>query len=211
MSKFSAKEAFKFGWATVKANVWFFIALFAAVILIYIGFDRLAAITKEDTISSTVVGLASWILQILISIGLIRVPLKFIDGQKAEFGDLVTGGKWFFKYFAGSLLYMLIVLGGLILLVVPGVIWAVRFQFFGYLIIDRGLGPVEALKKSWAITKGSFWDLIIFSVLLALVNALGVLALVVGTLITAPISLLAMAFVYRKLLSSATPAPAITA
>ena len=210
-SKFSAKEALRFGWATVKNNFWFFLALFAAIVLIYLGLGRLAAITEKNALASALVGLVNWVIQILISIGLISIPLKFLDRRKAVFGDLVSGGRWFLKYFTASVLYMFIILGGLILLIIPGVIWAIRFQFFGYLIVDRNLGPVEALKKSWAITKGATWDLAMFSVLLMLINMLGLLALVVGLLITAPISLLAMAFIYRKLLGSQTPQPSSTA
>jgi uncharacterized membrane protein len=210
-SKFSSKEALKFGRETAKNNLWFFMALFAAIFLIYLGLGRLAALTEKNALASALVSLVNWVLQILISIGLISIPLKFINGQKAAFGDLVAGGRWFLRYFTASVFYMLIILGGLALLIIPGLIWAIRFQFFGYLIVDRNLGAVEALKRSWAITRGATWDLAIFSVLLMLINMLGLLALGVGLLITAPISLLAIAFVYRKLLSAMNapvPAPA---
>jgi len=93
------------------------------------------------------------------------------------------------------------VLGGTILLIVPGVIWAVKFQFFSYFIIDKGLGPIEALKKSSAITKGVKWNLLGFDLLIGGIALLGVLALLIGLLAAIPTAMIAMAFVYRKLLA----------
>jgi uncharacterized membrane protein len=96
-------------------------------------------------------------------------------------------------------LYGLIVLGGLILLIVPGIIWGIQFQFFAYYILTEGCSPVEALKKSAAITKGSKVNLFLFGLLMALVNLAGLLCLVVGLVVTVPTTLVAMAYVFRKL------------
>ncbi len=207
--KFSNKEALRFSWEVTKANLGFFISLFAGVLVIYLGFGVLQNFADRHSLLSLVVSLADWFLQVMVSIGLLTIPLKFVDGQKADYGHLFSGYHHILRYFSASLLYMLIVLGGLVLLVVPGIIWAIRFQFFGYLIVDKNLGPIEALKRSWAITKGSVGELFTFSLLLALINLAGMLALMVGLFITVPISLLATAFVYRKLLGvSSQPATA---
>ena len=106
----------------------------------------------------------------------------------------------FFDYLIGSILYGLIVVVGLILLIIPGIIWAIKFQFFDYLIVDKGLGPIDALEKSSDITRGVKWDLFAFGILLAIINILGFLCLVVGLFVTIPVTLVAMAFVYRELL-----------
>ena len=84
-------------------------------------------------------------------------------------------------------------------MIVPGLIWGVRFQFFGYLIVDQKLGPIEALKRSATITKGSLWQLFSLWNVIALINLLGVLCLLVGLFATLPVSMIAMAYVYRKL------------
>jgi len=67
----------------------------------------------------------------------------------------------FFPVFLfGLILYTLITLVGTILLIIPGIIWGIKFQFFGYFIVDKGLEPIEALKRSAAITKGVRWSLL---------------------------------------------------
>jgi uncharacterized membrane protein len=88
-----------------------------------------------------------------------------------------------------------------ILLVIPGIIWSIRFHFFSYLIVDKGVSPIEALKKSSKITKGTKWDLFLFGILLVFINILGALALLVSLFVTMPATMVANAFVYRKLLS----------
>jgi uncharacterized membrane protein len=147
--------------------------------------------------------------------GLITISLKLIDGSKAELGDLFSRVHLFFKYLGGEILYGLIILAGLVLLIVPGVLWALKFALVGYFIMDRELGPVEALRKSAAATAGAKWNLFLLVLLLAGINLLGALALVVGLFATIPTTVVAVAFVYRRLLaqleaSASAPAQAIS-
>jgi len=133
--------------------------------------------------------------------GVNQIALRFCDGEKGEFADLFSCFPLFFKYLFGSILYRLIVLGGIILLIIPGIIWAIKFQFFSYFIVDKGLGPIESLKRSSAITRGAKWDLFLFGLLLGLINLLGAICLFIGLFATVPTAMVAMAFVYRKLLA----------
>ncbi len=206
--KFSSKEALTFGWNTFKNNFSFLISLFAGIAVIYLGLGALQSYADQhSTILSLIVSIIDWLLRLSISVGLIEIPLLILDGKPADYGHLFSGYRHLISYFTGSILYMLIILGGLLLLVVPGIIWAMRFQFFGYLIIDKGLRPVEALKASWAMTRGEVWHLFTFALLLALINVAGLLALTVGLLVSAPVSILSVAFVYRKLMNQHQLAP----
>jgi uncharacterized membrane protein len=73
-------------------------------------------------------------------------------------------------------------------------------QYTTYLIVDKNLGPIEAIKKSWSVTRGNTWNLFFFGILLGLINILGMVCLLVGLFITIPLGMLATTFVYRKLL-----------
>ena len=86
----------------------------------------------------------------------------------------------------------------------PGVIVGLMFMFTTFIVIDRGLGPIEAMKESRRITDGHKWTLLGFSLMLVLINLLGMLALVVGLLVTIPVSSLALVQAYR-LLGGRTP------
>ena len=81
------------------------------------------------------------------------------------------------------------------------VILAMGLMFVPYLVIDRGLGPIEAMKESWRVTKGHKWQLFFLFLALIGLNILGAIALIIGLLVTVPISMLAAAHAYRTLTS----------
>jgi uncharacterized membrane protein len=107
----------------------------------------------------------------------------------------------FWRMVGAGILYGLIVLAGIILLIVPGIVWAVKFSLCFYFVIDKGLGPVQALKASSRTTIGVKWPLFGFGLLCGLINLLGLLCLVVGVFVTYPTVLIAHALVYRQLLA----------
>jgi uncharacterized membrane protein len=134
-----------------------------------------------------------------VGLGLIHVNLKFTTEHTAKFSDLLTKLPLFWTYFISSIYYSCIVLVGTLLLIVPGIIWGLRYQFFGYLIVDQGLKPKVAFQASKKLTHGHLGKLFLFGLVLLGINLLGALALLVGLLVTIPVSLLAIAKVYRLL------------
>lgn len=202
---FSISEALRFGWHTTKKHFWFFVQVLLIMGLITYGpgiimrsFDDMALPTLV-TIFFFIAGVALWVVQLLLSIGLIRIVLANVDNHKASLEDLFTGVPYLGNYVLGSLAYGLIVLLGLVMFVIPGIIFAVRFQFYQYLIVDKDMNPIAALKESWRITRGSFWQLILFALAVVAVNFVGVFALGIGLLWSIPTTLLAMGWVYRRL------------
>ena len=207
--RFSKGEAVRFGWNVMKSNLGFFIGLLIVVILIYIALtvpQIIAELIREDvpTLSLVLVialRFLKLVIYLVIQMGFIKIALRFCDNEKAKFEDLFSCFPLFFKYLFGSILYELILIGGMILLVIPGIIWGIKFQFFSYFIVDKGLGPIEALKKSSVITRGTKYNLFLFNLLLVVINLLGALCLLIGLFATIPTTRVAEAFVYRKLLA----------
>ena len=200
MAKFSKGEAIKFGWTTVKNNFGFFICIFIIMGLIHFAPNCIGHLIGWGKSGRTfVINIISLILSVIVTMGFINIALKLSDAQKAQIADLFTCVPLFLNFIIGSILYVLIVFAGMIILIIPGIVLAIKFHFYSYLIIDQGLGPIEALKKSSSITKGVKWNLFLFGLLLAAINILGVIALFVGTAVTMPIVVVALAFVYRQL------------
>lgn len=206
--KFSKREAIKFGWQTMKQNFWFFVGLLVvAGIVMFVPPFLLHRLLEEDIpVVSSAVDLLRNFLEIWISLGLIKITLNFCDNLKSKIADLFSRPKLFFRYLFAVILYTLTVFVGLILLIVPGIYFGIRLQFYGFFIVDKKAGIVESLKGSWQITKGSFWNLFFFGLLLALINLAGFAVFLVGLFVTIPTTLVASAFVYRKLLGIKTEA-----
>lgn len=200
--KFSKGEAIRFGWDTMKSHFWLFVGFLIVAFLLQIVPGMIAEFVREQVpLLSFLINVASWVVSLVIQMGIIRFALRFCDNETGKFSDLFSCFPLFFKYLFAAILNGLILLGGTILLIIPGIIWAIQFQFFSYLIVDKGLGPIQALKKSSALTKGSKWNLFMFGGLLFLINVLGALCLLIGLFATVPLALVAAAFVYRKLLA----------
>ncbi len=75
------------------------------------------------------------------------------DGR-TDYGDIFRGFSVFPAAVAVSFLYGLIVTGGLLLLVLPGVIWGLAFVFAQYSVLDRKTGVRGSFRYSSAITQG---------------------------------------------------------
>lgn len=142
----------------------------------------------------------SFCINLLLGMGLIKISLNAYDDKKNSITDLAEPYSLFFNYVVGMILYGLIIFAGLILLIIPGIYWGVRFYFYGYAIIHRSLGPVEALKASYALTEGKVLFLIPYFLLIFLINIALLVFLFIGPVVGMIISSLALTYAYRKLL-----------
>lgn len=233
---FSKKEAISFGFNVAKKNFFYFISVFVVIIFInaFLNIFQAGLATQSQLGLSFVLAIAKIIFGVVIGMGLIKVALEFVDGQKPKIQD-VFYTKSIVSYFLATLVtgilscaaalilivpavvlavlifsHLFNILTGLIVVVlfvlclVPVIILSIKLQFATYLIVDKSLGVSEALSKSWNMTKGIKLNLFLFAILLLLVNLLGILVVLAGLLVTIPLSMVALAYVYRKILSQAS-------
>ena len=132
-------------------------------------------------------------------LGLLRYSLTLHDRSRVDFRDLASDLAQFLYFLLAHILYSAIVTVGLILFIVPGIVWAVQFQFFGLCIVDQGLGPIDALRRSSEITRGSRWQLFGLNLLTIVIGLFGFLCLVVGLIPAVSIRLVSLARAYRSL------------
>ena len=71
-----------------------------------------------------------------------------------------TGFKYMWKYFLVTLMFGIFVLAGLLLLVIPAIIFAVWFSLSTFLVLDKKLKIKEAFVKSKSLVKGKFFKVI---------------------------------------------------
>lgn len=85
-----------------------------------------------------------------------------------------------------------------------------RLMFASYFVVDQKRGPIQSLRDSWRISRGVVWKLIGLVFVLSVINLAGILAVFVGLLVTFPISLVSIAYVYRALSGSGDSVPTPT-
>ena len=92
------------------------------------------------------------------------------------------------------------VLLGLMALVVPGIILGLGWMFTQALIVDRNLGPIEAMQTSWRLTRGEKGGLLLWMLVCAGICLLGAMACGIGLFVAAPICGLGTLMIYEDLL-----------
>lgn len=200
MARFSQSEAIRFGWEKVKANLKFFIGLSVAILAVYVLANVIGgALGKAGGFMVFLFQVAFFFLSTYVAIIVSRMALNFVDNGSSTWAELFPPRVNYWTYLLASVLFNLITFAGTLLLIVPGVIWGLMFAFYNYFIIDKQVGVMDSLKASAAATKGSRWNLFLFFLTLLGINILGLLALVVGLVVTLPLSALATAYVYRQL------------
>lgn len=202
--QFSPGNAIRFGWETFKKRPWFFVGATFIIAVLYAlasgissGIDTmLGGSAEEPTIVGSIVNYA---LGTLISMGVTAFYLAaYANPHTAEF-SMLWHPQPFWKFLGASILTTLAIVIGFVLLVVPGIIALLFFMFSTFIVIDRGLGPIEAMKESMRITEGNRWPLLGLICLLFLILIAGALALGVGLLVAMPVATLAFVHAYRVL------------
>lgn len=193
--RFDAREALGYGWGVTKRKLGFFIVFFLLVACVWIAADQLVEFLLPHFLEKT----GELAVQALIGIVVVWCSLRVFDGREVDWRRAYASGTVVGNYLLTQLLYCLIVAGGLILLIIPGIIWAVQFGYAGYVVLDEGLSPVDALKRSAQLTRGSRTELVLLALLLIGVNLLGALALVIGLFASVPTTWMAWTWTYRRL------------
>ncbi len=88
---------------------------------------------------------------------------------------------------------------GLICLIVPGIFLMIAFSFSDFAVVEKDMGPIEALKESWRVTSGHRLHLFLFGLAAVAINIIGFLALFVGMVVTIAVTQLAFIHLYRSI------------
>ena len=154
-------------------------------------------------------GLIALVLAVIMVAGPIRggydmAMLRLIRGDDSvSFRDLFAGFSKFRKLFLTFLLYSLAVVGGFILLIVPGIILLIALWPAFLLVMEDDLGPVGAIKGAWALTRGHKMKLFVLGLVAIVVMIAGILALGVGLFVAGPVVELARIGAYQEMRGAA--------
>ena len=204
----SVKDTVVFAWEQYKKQplAWLKIIVVA---LIVSGLSSYVAQSAIDGGASPLLliplNIADFFVQMVVCMAMIYFALRLHDGKDALLSQFLEPIDLMWRYIGGVIIYGAGVLLGLILLVIPGVIFAIAGGMWPYLLIDKRLGPVEAVKESLRMTRGNRWQLLLLAVVLTVLNLVGLIPLGLGLLITVPVSTLAVVHAYRILERQAPP------
>ncbi len=214
---FSFGEAFKTGWAKLREHWMFLIGAYLLVLFVSGLFSYLSENPyREIQPTSGLLSLIGLVLRIWLNFNFLVITIRIFDGVKPEWSELFVWREEMLSYVGASILYFLAVFLGCLLFIIPGLYFAIKYSFYGFLIADKRVGAFDALKMSGQLTDGVKWLLVGFGFASTGIILLGVLALGVGLLVALPVVSVALVFVYRSLydqtfdLATATPGTVVT-
>ena len=195
---FSIKESLIFGWEAFFAHY----KVFVPVVFISMAISLVSEYIVKDNFSLLALSVCTVgaIAQIIIGMGLTKIALKISAGEPVIFDDVFSVTHLFFPFIGAGLLYVLIVLAGLLLFVIPGFIWLISYWLYQYVLIDREVGIWAALSEAKRLSQGARWHMCKFMFVVCILNVAGMLTFFIGLFLTIPITAVSTAYVYRKLL-----------
>ncbi len=136
-----------------------------------------------------------------LNMGHDKLCLDAVRGNELRYETLlsIVDIKKSLKYLSAGFLYFLIVFIGFFLLVVPGIYWAMKYQFFYLGIVDKNYGIFDSFKYSARLTAGVKFKLLGYALLVGGLFVVGLLALFIGAFFVAIVVSLSSIYIYETL------------
>jgi hypothetical protein len=193
--KFGIRDSLREAWALFKKHFWFFVGVAAvAVVFSFLGQGK-----HVPSIVKIVLTISSFVWSIVV----MKVSLLAADNKEdslsfSKIKDLFPSWKQAIGFIGVGLLGGLLVLGGLVLLIIPGIWIAFRLSLANLYFIDKGEGVKRSLRASWDMTKGPiFWTTVLVFIVSGILYIVGLIVFGVGILVTYPLAMILMAKFYR--------------
>ena len=132
-----------------------------------------------------------------VEYGTASAYLKAARGDKLEIKDMFAAFRNYWNAVLANLLVYIIVSVGFVLLIVPGIIFACKLAFVRYLVVDRKMEVIAAVKESWRMTNGHAWQVFLIGLLAIPISIAGLICLGVGIIIAMMWVSLAFASLYH--------------
>jgi hypothetical protein len=145
----------------VRLNIWPIVGVYAAVLAVtIIASTLLDPATKESGDAPAWLTLFSFLVNLIISavsgVAVTDLVLSGVKGEKLTFKQSFrkVASLWLKMIGLFVLLYIITIVS-LLAFIIPFFFVFPRVALAPYFLVDKEMGPVEAIKASWALTKGN--------------------------------------------------------
>jgi len=142
-------------------------------------------------------GAVPFLLQGATTAGFQAAFRKSLRGRKPAVGDLFEGFQFFASTLGAHLVISILAFIASLFFIIPGLVVAAMYNFTYLFIVDKRMDMGNAMRASHAVVKQDYFGYSMFLIALILLNIAGVLCLLVGLLVTIPITFAAIAVAYR--------------
>jgi hypothetical protein len=194
------RHAFGFAWPAFRKHFGLFTALLLTIFGAWVVLEIVViAGQRFGILLWAIMHLAFLIFFAGVELGLLQICRALSEGKAPAFAETFAYLPLGPKFLAAQILYLLMVVIGLLLLVVPGVYLGVRYALFGFCFASGETNLLRCFQQSAILSKGATTGLLWILAALFVLNLLGASLLALGLFITVPLSVLIMTDVYRQL------------
>lgn len=199
---FPIRQTLRTAWSTYKAHWQFFLAMSAVTLLLNAASsitDRLVGISNiAATLCLILVAVVWSFLWVKISLAVVRGNESMLAFERIR--EMLPTGTQFFTLLGIGILTGLIVLGGFVALIIPGIYFMVRLAFVNLSFVDKNLGVGAAIKYSWHLVKGErFWTVLLVLLVSLVFIVIGALTYGIALVVLYPLVMLLIAHLYKAL------------
>lgn len=164
------------------------------------GFSEQGDPTTAMAANSGLQLVTSW-LSMLFAGGLMLIGVRRALEQRVSWKMVFAAfsGKKVLSMTIATVLQILLICIGLVLLVLPGIYLAVGYALTLPLILDRGLGPWEALETSRKAIHKKWWTVLGMSLVMTLLYMVSIIPLGLGLIWTVPMYIVLIGVLYSRL------------
>jgi len=197
-SQFDIGSALSYGWRKYWRNCGPLIIM--TLIIIVVNFVlQLIGGNASGALSAVILAIVGLLVGVVLAMGLIRGSLAVVEGRPADWRMLFQTDA-FGPYLVATILVGLGVFVGTLACIIPGVILAIMWQLYGYVIIEAPTTvPTDAMRRSADLTRGHRWPLFGLGLVLFFLNLLGILLFGIGVIFTYGITAVTLAWTYKAL------------
>ena len=134
----------------------------------------------------------------IVLTGLINMGVKQARSEQIGVGDIFSGFRRSGPIMGGAFIMGLLVCVGYMLLVVPGIYLTGILFFVPMLILDRNMGPIEAINECLRVLKPYAWAIFGIYFISYLLGAVGMMLCLIGALFTMPVFFSTMGLTYNN-------------
>lgn len=131
--------------------------------------------------------------------GFYLVANRMSQGEYADFQNYFDGFKYMLPLIIVNLITGIFILCGIILLILPGIYLGVGYLFSLLFVLFGGFDFWQAMEYSRQLVHTNWWKFFGFVLVLFLINIAGLLCLVVGLLVTIPLTYLSVYVLFEEL------------
>jgi hypothetical protein len=193
-------DIFRHAWNTWKDNLGLLVGTALIVIGISFAFGIVGSIfqtalqqqgkpTLTSVLFAVFFNLFNNAIQIFLGIGEIKLILALLRGQPASINMLFSGGERFLPTVGFSILFGLLLMGGLILLIIPFFILLFMFWPAYYLVVDRRTPVMQSFGLATEVSRGNTLNTLLLTLSSMGISLLGILACGVGILFAQPLAM----------------------